>query len=73
LYVVKLGCSGGSESFSRAALGLELVLLCGKDVLGYEVLVVELYELFLLGLDLHEGAFVALSFALDHTGSLGQL
>jgi hypothetical protein len=35
-------------------------------------LVVELHELFLLGLDLREGALVALGFTLDHAGSLSQ-
>src|SRR5579872_3593562 len=59
LNVLELGCGGGLEAFGGSSLFLELVLLGGEDGLGYEVAVVELYELGLLVFDGLQGLFVA--------------
>jgi hypothetical protein len=73
LYVVQLGRGDGAKLVSGLALGLELVLLGRKDVFADAVVVEQLDQLLLLGLDLLDGAVVALGFVLDDAGALGQL
>ncbi len=73
LGVLGLHDSDPPQSLGGLGLGLELGLLALEDVDSHEVVVVELHELFLLGLDLLQRAFVALGLVLDKASAAGEL
>jgi hypothetical protein len=68
-----LGGGSGAELFGGALFGFELVLLGVEHVFADAVVVEQLNQLLLLGLDLLDCAFMAFSLVLYDAGSLHQL